>query len=552
MRHYFRAVAVDYDGTLTEGGPPAQAVLEAVRGLRRAGMKVLLVTGRILSELRAVFPEVDRYFDAIVAENGAVVARPGHEVRWLTDPVPAALEQALARRSVPIQRGEVLLAGSAPHDAIILEEIGRLGLECQIIRNRGALMILPAGISKGTGLFEALGELGISYHSTITIGDAENDHSLLDTSEIGVAVANAIDSLKAEADVVLSEPDGRGVAAFLAGPVAGGLVGVEPKRWQIELGAAEDGTPVTVPASRVNMLISGDTGVGKSYLAGLVAEQLLAMQYTLCILDLEGDHVGLRGLPGVMVMGGRDGLPPPAELEKLLRHRFGSLVIDLSLEDDGKRRSYSSAALSALERTRRDTGLPHWILLEEAHLSVGHGRARLQRFGPEETGLCLVTYRPDQLLAETVSSADIAISLAADGSALLRRHDQTEAEAQRFEVGRRSTAHVRHLHKYAQALLPRERRFYLRHRHGPTGLVAGNLAEFTAQLGSAPDAVLRHHAHGRDVSRWIADVFRDRRLAREVRGIEETIASLPETANLDEPRERIIRAIELRCGSRSA
>ena len=36
------------------------------------------------------------------------------------------------------------------------------------------------GVSKGSGLFGGLGDLGISHHNTIAIGDAENDHSLLE------------------------------------------------------------------------------------------------------------------------------------------------------------------------------------------------------------------------------------------------------------------------------------------------------------------------------------------------------------------------------------
>ena len=62
-------------------------------------------------------------------------------------------------------------------------------------------MILPAGVTKGSGLLEALGELGLSQHNTIGVGDAENDHSLLEVCEIGVAVANAVDAIRAHADV---------------------------------------------------------------------------------------------------------------------------------------------------------------------------------------------------------------------------------------------------------------------------------------------------------------------------------------------------------------
>ncbi|HME71325.1 MAG TPA: HAD hydrolase family protein [Myxococcota bacterium] len=125
-----------------------------------------------------------------------------------------------------------------------------------------------AGNLERVGRVQALGDLGISHHSAIAIGDAENHHSLLETCELGVAVSNAVDALKTHADLVLEEPDGAGVAAFLRGPVLCGEVRIEPKRWQLELGRYEDGSRVRLPASQINMLITGRSKSGKSHLAG--------------------------------------------------------------------------------------------------------------------------------------------------------------------------------------------------------------------------------------------------------------------------------------------
>src|SRR6266545_666950 len=210
---HFRAIAVDYDGTLTANDRPDPLVLEALAATRRERRRLILVTGRILAELEQVFPEVRDCFDAIVAENGAVVWQPGGGVRTVVPPVSVALEEALCLRGIPVHRGQVLLATGAMYDQTILQEITQLGLEDQLIHNRSALMVLPPGITKGTGLLEALSDLGISHHSTIGVGDAENDHSLLDACELGVAVANAVPGLKERADVVLAEPDGSGVAS---------------------------------------------------------------------------------------------------------------------------------------------------------------------------------------------------------------------------------------------------------------------------------------------------------------------------------------------------
>jgi hydroxymethylpyrimidine pyrophosphatase-like HAD family hydrolase len=301
---WFRAVALDYDGTLTEGDRPPPDALDAIREFRRDGRRAVLVTGRILADLRRIFPGVDAEFDAIVAENGAVLARDGGAARRLAPRVPTELADALLRRGVPVVEGEVLLATRMPHDGAVLEEIARLGLEAQIARNRGELMVLPPGVSKGTGARHALGALGVSIHSAIGVGDAENDHSLLEACELGVAVGNAIEPLKAHADVVLREPAGAGVAALLRGPLVGGEIRVHPRRWQAELGRLEDGSPARIPASQVNVLVSGGSGAGKSHLAGLLAERLVELGYSLCVLDPEGDHLALGGLPGVLTVGG--------------------------------------------------------------------------------------------------------------------------------------------------------------------------------------------------------------------------------------------------------
>ncbi len=151
----FQVVAIDYDGTLTEGDRPDPAVLEAVRQTRRVGRRVVLVTGRILAELRAVFPQVAEEFDAIVAENGAVIAsRAG--VTDVAAPIDPALGRALAHRDIPFRPGRVIVACDAEHVTAVLEEVGRLGLDCQLVRNRAALMVVPSGVTKGTGLIEVL------------------------------------------------------------------------------------------------------------------------------------------------------------------------------------------------------------------------------------------------------------------------------------------------------------------------------------------------------------------------------------------------------------
>ena len=200
---------------------------------------MIVVTGRIMSELRAVFPEVEEHIDAVVAENGAVLVTRSASA---CSPTRRRRGERCADRPrcrPPPRAGDGRRA--AADEPAALEVVRELGLDCLLVRNRGELMILPAGVTKGTGLLEALGDLGLSLHNTIGVGDAENDHSLLDACEVGVAVANAVDAIRAHADMALDLPDGEGVADLLRGPLLAGRAHLHPRRWQVTLGTGDGG-----------------------------------------------------------------------------------------------------------------------------------------------------------------------------------------------------------------------------------------------------------------------------------------------------------------------
>ena len=329
MGRFFRAVGCDLDGTIAVEGKVSGDVLDALAAVRADGVAALLVTGRIRAELDVDFPGLTARFDAVVTENGAVVwtARGG---RALAAPVETELEEAMRALGAPVRRGEVLLACDACWGQAATREIRRLQLDCQLVYNRAALMILPAGVSEGQGLFDALGELGVSHHNMIAVGDAENDLALLEVAEVGVATGNAVPSLKTHADLVLDLPDGAGVRALLRGPFLSGQRRLCPARHWIRVGEFPDGRPVTVPGSQANILIEGETGHGKSHLAGLLAERWIEAGYSVLVLDPEGDHTALATLRGVRVVDGADRLPAPREVVALLRQRFSSVVVDLS------------------------------------------------------------------------------------------------------------------------------------------------------------------------------------------------------------------------------
>lgn len=189
----YLALASDYDGTLAHDGVVDAATIEALERLRHSGRKLILVTGRELPDLESVFTRLD-LFERIVAENGAVLYNPrSHEKRLLAQRPPGEFVENLRRRGVQnVSFGDVIIAAWRPCESATIEAIRESGLELQIVFNKDAVMILPSGTNKMTGLSAALDDLKLSRHNIVGVGDAENDHAFLGCCECSVAVANAI------------------------------------------------------------------------------------------------------------------------------------------------------------------------------------------------------------------------------------------------------------------------------------------------------------------------------------------------------------------------
>jgi hydroxymethylpyrimidine pyrophosphatase-like HAD family hydrolase len=220
----YLALASDYDGTLAANGRVDGETLAALERLRDSGRKLILVTGRQLDDLLNVFPHLN-LFDRVVAENGALLYQPAtHEEKTLGEPPPEEFVTALHERGVePVSVGRVIVATWHPHEKAVLEVIRDLGLEWQVILNKDAVMVLPSGVNKATGLSVALSELGLSPHNTVGVGDAENDQDFLNLCGCAIAVANALPLLKERADFVTKGDRGAGVVELIDKLIASDL-----------------------------------------------------------------------------------------------------------------------------------------------------------------------------------------------------------------------------------------------------------------------------------------------------------------------------------------
>jgi len=542
--HYL-ALAADYDGTLASHDRISEDTVRAVERLRKSGRRAILVTGRRVDDLLSVCP-CARLFDLVVAENGGIVYNPAtREENRLANPPPKLLIKGLQERGVePLEIGQVLVGTRAEHRAAVQDIIWELGLEAQVIGNRAALMVLPAGVNKAKGLDRALRKLGLSRHEVVGVGDAENDHSFLELCECSVAVANAVPSLKASASFVTTAENGNGVIELIDELIANDLRALENRLEQhlIRLGTAADGTVVNLPPFGHNMLVAGPSGSGKSTLTAGIIERLIEKDFQVCIVDPEGDY-GTLG--DVVALGNQWRAPSVTEILSILEDPKVNLSINLLGIPLGDRPAFLAQLVPNLQALRTRTGRPHWLVLDEAHHMLpdtwGHtGSALPKRLG--ET--LLVTVHPEHVAPEILAPIDIVIAIGsspqdtlarfgrATGRAvpwpedLTREADQVVAWfvggaqppfAVRPMPGR--AERMRHHRKYAEGDL-RWHSFYFRGPDGRHNLKAQNLAIFCQIAQGIDEETWLFHLRRGDYSRWFRHAVRDEFLAEETQRFE--------------------------------
>jgi hydroxymethylpyrimidine pyrophosphatase-like HAD family hydrolase len=548
----FSVLVLDYDGTIATDGVLDSDVRRAIAAARAEGIVVILATGRILNDLRRVAGDLS-FVDAIVAENGAVLAFPGSgQSSVIASAPPPAFLEALRRRGIPIEVGECVVEApaSAAHD--ILSVIREMRLSLVPVFNRERLMVLPDGVSKATGLRLALFDLRRSPHNAIAIGDAENDHRMLELCELGAAVEWGSEALKAAADEVVPGRGPRDVAVYIQRAVC--VSRLSPSRVgrrRVLLGHDREGSPMELSFRGGNLLIAGDPKSGKSWVTGLLCEQMVFYRYCLCVIDPEGDYTGLDELPGVIVLGGDSPLPRSHELVRAMRHPDVSVVIDLSRLTHVEKAEYMHSLLPALALVRRRTGLPHRIVVDEAHYFL-QGPDASSLLDLELGGYILVTYQVEMLDPRLLESAEtIIVTLATDqreirtlaaacgirdhtgevaaslgqlnlGEAALLPVGEAGTEApRRFKLVPRLTYHVRHREKYLDVPILGGQAFVFMSSNGHAGPQARTLREFVDIVTTTPAPELNGHLRRKDFSRWVDNVFGDHHLASRLRELEE-------------------------------
>jgi hydroxymethylpyrimidine pyrophosphatase-like HAD family hydrolase len=539
---YLIALATDYDGTLAHHGRVDAPTLAALERLKASGRKLLMVTGRDLPDLKRVFDRFD-LFDVVVAENGALLYFPAtQEERDLAAAPPPELVEALQVRGVrPLTVGRGIIATWEPNETTVLDCIHALGLEWQIIFNKGAVMVLPPGVNKATGLAAALEVLELSPLNVIAVGDAENDHAFLTASGCAVAVANALDAVKATADRVTQADHGAGVVELIDALLAdeSPLAAAAAERRKIRLGGDE---AAALRADTGAVLIAGASGIGKSTLATAIIEKLADQGFQVCVLDPEGDYDDLQD---AIVLGDADHAPVAAEALDILRkpddRPLTVNMLGLRVRD---RPGFFAGLVSRIGELHGQTARPHWLVIDEAHhmLPADSEPGGAGTPSPPPAAIPAAIYvtvhpqamRPDVLLDVRILIAvgskapDVVESycqaIGADAPALPPQASEEQvlfwnraagAAPRWIHVDRPRLEHQRHTRKYAHGELGEDLSFYFRGPDDALNLRAQNLIIFLQIADGVDDATWLHHLHRGDYARWFRTVIKDDELADE-------------------------------------
>lgn len=247
-----KAVFFDIDGTLLSHRQHCvpESTRRAVEKLKQRKIQCVAATGRHITELEKLPVEIA--FDGYITLNGQLCLDSEKKTisgNPITGPDKETLLRLFEEKTVPILlvgkdsmyinfvNAQVEAAQAAISTAIpetgsyggeeIFQVIAYLEKEqeaalaqslpqCRITRwNALAVDIISHEGGKAAGIKAYLRRNGIGPEETIAFGDGENDVDMLQTVGIGVAMGNAVSSVKAAADYVTESVDEDGIEAAL-------------------------------------------------------------------------------------------------------------------------------------------------------------------------------------------------------------------------------------------------------------------------------------------------------------------------------------------------
>lgn len=236
----YRLLALDMDGTLlNDEGLITPKTVEWIKKAVDAGVHVCLSTGRAS---RSAMPYAEQLGlkTPMIMVNGSEVWRAPYELyrRSLMDPVLVQRMYDIAQElgiwfwaySVDevynkhnwdgdILGREWLKFGYSTEDdeirhklLMLLQDLGGLEITNSSPTN---LEINPLGVNKAAGIREVCKLLGLEMSQVVAVGDSLNDLAAIQQAGLGVAMGNAQETVKEEADAVVSSNNEDGIAEVI-------------------------------------------------------------------------------------------------------------------------------------------------------------------------------------------------------------------------------------------------------------------------------------------------------------------------------------------------
>ncbi len=256
-----KLVAIDLDGTLLNSQHQlSKGNEQALRSAMELGVQIVLATGKtrysaipLIEHLQLTTSGI--YSQGLIIYSGDGSVRIQHTI---SDAVAKFIIEYADRHKVsllvysgttlyinqhdfdphritqygepePIVKSELVeIVGQVPINKLIFmdeptritqirhELVSQLNGDATIVQALDEMLeVMPNSISKGTALQYLLDDLDIKTSEAMAIGNAENDIQMIELAGVGVAVENAMDSLKAVADVIVPSNDEDGVAVAI-------------------------------------------------------------------------------------------------------------------------------------------------------------------------------------------------------------------------------------------------------------------------------------------------------------------------------------------------
>lgn len=160
--------------------------------------------------------------------------------------------------------------------------------------------------------------------------------------------------------------------------------------------------------------IIGQSGSGKSFLMGIVAEGIGNKRLPFCIIDTEGEYTSLKSsIPYVLVVGGDSSdVSTEVDLQELFRKSIlNSIPVVLDVSDIVKKQEYVYKALSTLYKIEEELRKPFLVMIEEAdkfapqvvHQNINIIEELSVRGRKRGIGLLIATQRPSNISKNVLS-----------------------------------------------------------------------------------------------------------------------------------------------------